>query len=68
MYWWEGRVEEECEWVLVMKTDESRLEDVVRRLRELHPYQVPEIIATEVTCLWKPYEVWLKSIVCGEGS
>jgi periplasmic divalent cation tolerance protein len=44
VYLWKGEVTESSEYRLTMKTSAARGEDLVRTLRELHPYELPEII------------------------
>jgi len=45
IYRWEGRVEEEAEVLLVAKTAESTLAALTERVRALHPYDLPEVLA-----------------------
>ncbi|MBO0828142.1 MAG: divalent-cation tolerance protein CutA [Streptosporangiales bacterium] len=47
-YRWEGSVTTDQEWLVVMKTAADRLDDLVAQLRSVHPYDVPEIVATPV--------------------
>ena len=49
VYRWQGAVEEEEEALLVLKTAADRVEALTRRTRELHPYEVPEILALPVS-------------------
>ena len=42
-YWWQGRVEHSREWYCHLKTTRARLPAIERRLRELHPYELPEL-------------------------
>lgn len=47
-YRWEGRVETAAEWGLHCKTTPDRAAALRTRLRELHPYDLPEILSTPV--------------------
>jgi periplasmic divalent cation tolerance protein len=48
IYRWEGKVEDEAEALLVLKTTRARLEALRDRVLALHPYEVPEVIALPV--------------------
>jgi len=60
MYWWKGSIESDAEDLLVIKTSMSRLEELVRRVRELHPYEVPEILALPVAACLGDYCRWVR--------
>jgi periplasmic divalent cation tolerance protein len=60
-YWWEGKVETAREWVVQCKTSPERLAALMTRLRALHPYQVPEVLATPVTAGDPDYLAWLRA-------
>jgi periplasmic divalent cation tolerance protein len=47
-YRWEGRVETAEEWYCHLKTSAELLPDAMGRVRALHPYDVPEIIALPI--------------------
>jgi periplasmic divalent cation tolerance protein len=49
IYWWEGRVQDASEAVLILKTTDVRLAALVARLRALHSYDCPCIEAWPVT-------------------
>ncbi len=59
LFRWEGRVSAEPEQLLVIKTTAARYEALELRLRELHPYKVPEIIALPVVGGAQPYLDWV---------
>jgi periplasmic divalent cation tolerance protein len=60
---WQGKIEEAKECLLVIKSLESRLDDIIRRVKQLHSYVVPEIIAFKVVCGSKDYLEWITSSV-----
>jgi periplasmic divalent cation tolerance protein len=60
IYRWEGKVADEAEWLLLVKTRRERFEAVERRVRALHSYQVPEVIALEVVAGSAPYLEWIE--------
>ena len=43
-YWWRGKVEEDEESLMIAKTLMSKSDEVVRRIKELHPYELPAIL------------------------
>lgn len=57
-YWWEGKVTHDAEALLVFKTPADRVEDLMRRLVELHPYDLPEILVLEVSAGLESYLAW----------
>jgi periplasmic divalent cation tolerance protein len=62
-YRWEGRVETAEEWFCHLKTTESRFPRLRDRLRELHPYDTPEIIAVPIVAGDPAYLRWIRESV-----
>jgi len=60
-YRWEGRVQDEPEVLLIIKTLANRFETLEMRLKSLHPYEVPEIIALPVVNGSPEYLSWLRT-------
>ncbi|MGH8214763.1 MAG: divalent-cation tolerance protein CutA [Rhodanobacteraceae bacterium] len=58
-YRWQGRVVEDAEVLLVIKTTRERLGALRDRLVELHPYEVPELVALDITGGLDPYLAWI---------
>ena len=43
-YWWQGKISEEKEYILFIKTQDSLFPELEKKLLQIHPYDVPEII------------------------
>ena len=59
IYRWEGKVEEASERQLIIKTTVTRVEALKRRLSDLHPYDVPELLVLSVSDGSDAYLRWL---------
>ena len=59
IYRWEGKVQKETECLLVIKTGAARFEELKRRIKELHPYDLPEVIAVPITAGSSEYLQWI---------
>lgn len=59
VYRWQGKVERSTEVLLLIKTPSVRYPALEARLKELHPYEVPEIIALPIEAGSAPYLKWL---------
>lgn len=59
VYRWKGELQRDSEVLLIIKTTRHRFEDLRMRVKELHPYEVPEIIATALEAGDKAYLDWI---------
>ncbi len=59
IYRWEGKVQEDAEALLVLKTTRARFEALRDRVLALHPYEVPEVIAIPVEAGSARYLAWI---------
>ncbi len=59
IYWWEGKVQDEPEALLVLKTTRARFETLRERALALHPYEVPEVVALPVQAGSAAYLEWI---------
>ena len=64
-YCWKGEVERAQEWYCQFKTTSARLIALQRRIRELHPYETPEIIAVPIVDGDASYLKWIEETVDG---
>lgn len=58
-YRWEGKLETSEEWLCTIKTGRNLYDRVEAAIRELHPYQTPEILAVPVVAGSQNYLKWL---------
>jgi periplasmic divalent cation tolerance protein len=59
LYRWQGSIQDEQELMLVIKTRTDRYEKLEQRLRELHPYEICEVMAFDVVAGSKTYLDWI---------
>jgi len=60
IYPWKEKIEQSSEVGLVLKTSSNLSDRLVSRLRELHPYQTPQVISYPAEIISVPYENWAK--------
>jgi periplasmic divalent cation tolerance protein len=67
IYRWQGRVERAEEVLVLFKTTAEGAERLIRRVPELHPYDVPEVLVLPVEAGHGPYLQWVADNVGREG-
>jgi periplasmic divalent cation tolerance protein len=60
VYKWKNKLLKDKEYALIMKTRKALYKKVERRLKELHPYDVPAIVSYEIKEGSKDYLSWIK--------
>ncbi len=63
VYWWKGKVEKDKEALLVVKTLASKFGQLVEKVKEVHPYTVPEIIALPIVAGNEDYLRWIEESI-----
>jgi periplasmic divalent cation tolerance protein len=66
VYRWQGKIEEDSEVLLIIKTTRERLVRIEEVVRELSGYDVPELIAAEIKDGYQDYLNWLLEAVAEE--
>ncbi|MEE8482777.1 MAG: divalent-cation tolerance protein CutA [Acidiferrobacterales bacterium] len=61
VYRWHGKIETANECQLVIKSMAEHYANIEKRIVELHPYELPEIIAVPIVAGLEPYLTWLSS-------
>jgi periplasmic divalent cation tolerance protein len=67
LYRWKGTVEEATETQVLLKTRRERWGDLQAAVRELHPYEVPELLALPVEGGLSSYLEWVAEETIAEG-
>lgn len=60
IYWWQGKIEEDDEEILVIKTRLELVDKIVEYVKRIHPYQVPEIIILPIIGGYEEYLRWVR--------
>ena len=61
IYRWEGEIQDDAEVLLMVKTRADRLDSLARRVQELHPYDLPCVLALPVEGGSAAYLSWVRS-------
>jgi periplasmic divalent cation tolerance protein len=65
IYRWKGAIEQAAEIALLLKTRADLFDRLSARVKELHSYEVPCIVATEFVALDSAYAAWLEAETAG---
>src|SRR4030043_1126702 len=60
IYRWDGKIWDEKEWLLIIKTEKQRFEELEKKVKSLHSYPVPEIISLPITEGSSAYLNWIR--------
>lgn len=60
IYWWKGELEEDNETVLILKTHAGLVDNLIQKVKTLHSYDVPAILALPILDGNPEYLTWLK--------
>jgi periplasmic divalent cation tolerance protein len=58
-YIWEGKTEEDDEALMIIKTEKELEDKIIQRIKELHPYSLPEIISFNISGGLPEYLNWI---------
>lgn len=62
IYSWEGKIEDETEVLMIAKTPKNLFDPLMKKVKTLHSYKVPEIIAMPVVDGSEDYLDWLRQV------
>ena len=59
IYSWKGKVEDASEYIAIFKTTTKNKKSLKQKIKETHPYDIPEIVEIDVTSINDSYLKWL---------
>jgi periplasmic divalent cation tolerance protein len=62
-YWWQGKIETADEWLALCKTTAAAAPKAIEAIKQLHSYQVPEIVLLPIYGGLEPYLSWMAETV-----
>ncbi|MHA1325624.1 MAG: divalent-cation tolerance protein CutA, partial [Candidatus Helarchaeota archaeon] len=63
IYFWKGKIEEDKEYLLIIKTKTSVIDKLKKKLKEIHSYEVPELIVLPIEDGLPAYLNWLNETI-----
>lgn len=63
LFWWEGKIDEAAEYLLLIKTRLDKLDKLMEAVKQLHSYTVPEIIALPIIAGNRSYLEWIDQTI-----
>jgi len=60
VYWWKGNIERDKESLLIVKTSAHKLKELIEKVKGVHPYTVPEIVAFPIVDGNEDYLRWIE--------
>ena len=64
-YVWQGKTQNEAEILILAKTRTALFEPAIARIKQVHSYSVPEIVATGFLAGFQPYLDWISEVTAG---
>lgn len=63
IYSWDNKIEEDREYRIVLKTKAALFDSIEKLILDIHPYDVPQIVALPVTMGHQPYLKWIDDMI-----
>ncbi len=67
LFWWEGKIDEASEFLVIMKSRKDLFKRLCERVKETHSYEVPEVLELPITEGLPSYLEWVSASLHGEG-
>ena len=67
LFWWEEKIDKASEFLVVMKSRKDLFKKLFEKVKEIHSYEVPEILELPITEGLPSYLEWVSASLHGEG-
>lgn len=65
IYWWQGEIQQAGEYLCLIKSRRELYPEVEAAVKEMHPYEMPEIVATPIVAGSPEYLAWIATETAG---
>ena len=59
LYWWKGKMEEESEALIILKTRKEMMEEIIKEVKKIHSYETPAIDFLDITGGSREFLEWI---------
>ena len=59
LFWWRGKIDSAKEVLLIIKSRKDKVPKIIRLVKSIHSYEIPEIISLPITTGFEPYLRWI---------
>jgi len=66
-FWWQGKIDKANEVLVLLKSDQNLFTELSKAIKEMHSYDVPEILAVPIVEGFPPYLEWLNTALAKHG-
>ncbi|MBU7042301.1 MAG: divalent-cation tolerance protein CutA [Theionarchaea archaeon] len=63
LYIWKDQLQEDQEYVSILKTEQRKVHDVIEEVKKLHSYEVPDIVEIPLGEGYRPFLQWISEVV-----
>ena len=63
LYIWKDQLQEDQEYVSILKTEKRKVHDVIEEVKKLHSYEVPDIVEIPLGEGYRPFLQWISEVV-----
>jgi len=66
-FWWQGKIDKADEFLVLLKSDQKLFARLSKAMKEIHSYDMPEILAVPIVEGFQPYLEWLSATLAKQG-